>query len=109
MGKKQGTYPDKWLSGPDVINHKLYTDCQRARAQAWYRGEDWSISEQEYIDLWRRDDRYLRKGRTTGSLCMIRIDIEKAWSLANVEIIERNRHFRRTHTFKRLRRQADHV
>ena len=107
MGKKKGIYPQQWLSGPDLIDHKLYTDCQRARAQAWFRGEEWLITEQEYIDLWREDDHYLRKGRTTGSLCMVRLDIEKAWTLDNVMIIERTKHFRRAHEFKRLKGQAN--
>jgi hypothetical protein len=106
---KTGTYPNIWLSGPDPVDHKLYTDCQRARAQAWYRGEDWFITEQEYIDLWRQENRYLRKGRSTGSLCMIRLDIERAWTLDNVAIIERHKHFRRTHTFKQLKKAGQHV
>lgn len=95
MGRKQGIYPDTWLSGPDPVDHRLYTDCLRARAQANFRGEGWEISEQDYIDLWRRDDRYLRKGRTTGSLCLVRIDLEKSWHLDNVEIVERHKHFRK--------------
>jgi hypothetical protein len=106
---RSGEYPNCWLSGPDPIDHKLYTDCQRARAQAWYRGEDWFITEQEYIKLWREDDRYKRKGRTTGSLCMIRLDIERAWTLDNVDIIERHKHFRSTHIYKKLKRQMADV
>lgn len=96
MGRTKGKLaPDSWLSGPDPINHKLYTDCQRARAQAWYRGEGWEITEEEYIRLWREDDRYKLKGRSTGSYCLVRIDLEKAWTLDNVQIIERIKHYRR--------------
>jgi hypothetical protein len=95
MGKRSGIYPHTWISGPDPVDHKLFTDCQRARAQAWYRNEEWQITETEYIDLWRENNHYLRKGRTTGSLCLVRIDLEKAWCLDNVEIIERHKHFRR--------------
>ena len=95
MGRKKGIYPHTWLSGPDPIDHKLYTDCLRARAQANFRGEEWLLTEQEYIAIWRKDDNYKLKGRGTGSLCLIRIDLEKAWSVDNVEIKERIRHFRR--------------
>lgn len=95
MGRKKGIYPHTWLSGPDPIDHKLYNDCLRARAQAKFRGEDWLISEQDYILLWRINGNYKRKGRTTGSLCLVRIDIEKAWSLDNVQVVERVRHFRK--------------
>lgn len=95
MGRKSGIYPHTWISGPDPVDHKLYIDCQRARAQAWYRGEGWLITEQQYIDLWRENDRYLNKGRETGCLCMVRIDLEKPWRLDNIQIIERVKHFRR--------------
>lgn len=96
MGRQKGkTYPEAWYCGPDPIDHKLYYACQRARAQAWFRGEEWHITEREYIDIWRKDDRYKLKGRTTGSLCLVRIDIEKGWTLDNVEVLERYKHFRR--------------
>jgi hypothetical protein len=95
MGRKSGIYPHTWISGPDLVNHKLYTDCQRARAQAWFRGEEWHITEQEYIDLWRKDDQYKLKGCSTGCLCLVRIDLEKAWTLDNVQILERVKHFRK--------------
>lgn len=108
MGRKKGSIcPNEWKSGPDPIDHRLFNDCQRARAQAWYRGEEWFITEQEYIQLWRDSDNYKRKGRTTGSLCLIRIDIEKAWTLANVEIIERQRHFRRARQIQREKQNAN--
>lgn len=98
--RKNSLRPHCWLSGPDPIDHKLYTDCQRARAQAWYRGEEWSITEQEYIELWRTDDRYLRKGKTSGSICMTKRDHDLDWTIDNVEFVERSEHFRRTHFHK---------
>lgn len=107
MGRKKGTlYPKDWLSGPDPVDHRLYNDCLRARAQAWYRGEEWLLTEQEYIQLWRVNDNYLRKGRTTGSLCLIRIDIERAWHIDNVEVIERHRHFRRARQIQKEKHHA---
>ena len=96
----RGIRPHTWISGPDPIDHRLYTDCQRARAQAWYRGENWFITEQEYIDLWRTDDRYLRKGKTLNSLCMTKRDHDLDWTVDNVEFIERGEHFRQTHIHK---------
>lgn len=98
--RKSGQYPRTWKSGPDPIDHKLYTDCQRARAQAWYRGEQWFITEEEYIRLWRTDDRYLRKGQTADSICMTKIDHDKPWTVDNVQFMERREHFRQTHYHK---------
>lgn len=103
MGRKKGLYPNSWYSGPDPVDHKLYIDCQRARAQANFRGEGWSITEQEYIALWRENDSYKSKGRGTGCLCLVRIDLEKPWTLDNVVILERVKHFRKCGT-ERLER-----
>lgn len=94
MGRRTGVYPQIWLSGPDPVDHKLFTDCQRARAQAWYRGEEWHITEEEYIRLWREDDRYKQKGRTADCLCLSKIDYSLAWTLDNVHFITRREHFR---------------
>jgi hypothetical protein len=94
MGRKLGIYPHIWMSGPDHIDHKLYTDCQRARAQAWYRGEQWFITEKEYIEMWRKDDRYLMKGRHADAICMTKIDYDLPWTVDNVEFISRREHFR---------------
>lgn len=84
--------PDKWLSGPDPINNDLYIECQKRRAQAWFRGEEWLITEHEYIKLWREDDRYLRKGRHSANICMARKDHEAAWTLDNIQFITRREH-----------------
>lgn len=102
MGRKKGSItPEDWLSGPDPVDHKLYTDCQRARAQAWYRGEEWLITEQEYIELWRYQNQYQNKGRCRHNLCMVRIDPERAWHKDNVLIISRLQHFRTSNNLKK--------
>jgi hypothetical protein len=105
--------PEIWKSGPDEINHRLYTDCQRARAQARYRGEDWQITEQEYIDLWRQEDRYLNKGRTAASICMCRRDAELPWTTDNIDFVLRIDHLRSTNqqrfgtTYKKRKKHAE--
>lgn len=97
---KSGQYPHIWKSGADPIDHKLWIDCQRARAQAWFRGQDWFITEQEYVQLWREDDRYLRKGRTLSDLCLCRRDADLPWTLDNVEFKTREEHYKNTKHFR---------
>ena len=97
---RSGLRPHTWLIGPDPIDHKLYTDCQRARAQARFRGEEWTITEQEYIALWRKDNHYLRKGRTTTSICLTMSDPDLGWHMNNVELVSRQDHFRRCNQSK---------
>lgn len=93
MGTKLGkTYPHTWTSGPDPVRHKLYLACQRARAQAKYRNQEWHITEDEYCDLWIEDDRYMRKNRSSSGLSMTRIDKEKPWTVDNVEFMTRAEH-----------------
>jgi hypothetical protein len=102
MGRKKGIAPHTWLSGPDDVDHELYCQCQRGRAQARYRGEEWQITEAQYILLWRTDDRYLHKGRHNEDLCMTRIDPEKPWHIDNVKIITRLEHYKTCNQFKEL-------
>jgi len=66
---------------PDDIDTKLFMDCMRARAQAAYFGQEWTIGEQEYIAMWRHNDLYLHKGRHNHQYCLVRKDYEKGWHL----------------------------
>jgi hypothetical protein len=56
-------------------------------------GQEWTISEDEYIGLWRINDRYLNKGRGNNQFCLVRRDYEKGWHLDNVEILTRLEHY----------------
>jgi hypothetical protein len=85
---------------PDPIDHKLFMDCMRARAQAWYLGEEWLLTDEEYIQQWRQDDRYLHKGRHNDQLCMTRLNYELPWSMDNIQIITRAEHYRFCSTHK---------
>jgi len=65
----------------------------RARAQAWYMQQEWTIQEDEYIALWRTNDRYKNKGRRNDQFCLVRKDYEKGWHLDNVQIVTRLEHY----------------
>lgn len=78
---------------PDDIDTKLFMDCMRARAQAKYFDQEWTIGEQEYIAMWRTNDRYLNKGRGNDQFCLVRQDYEKGWHLDNVQIVTRLEHY----------------
>jgi hypothetical protein len=78
---------------PDPVDNKLFTDCMRARAQATYFGLEWTITEDEYIQMWRHKDLYKEKGRANHQYCLVRKDYEKGWHLDNVHIITRGDHY----------------
>jgi hypothetical protein len=92
------TYPHHWMSGAGEVEHRLYRDCQRCKAQAKFRKQEWNISILEYIALWMQDDRHLRKGRSADCLTMTRIDKTKPWSKDNVEFLTRREHMRSIYT-----------
>ena len=78
---------------PDPVDNKLFMDCMRARAQAWYFDQEWTITEDEYIEMWRTNDRYLNKGRRNDQYCLVRRDYNLGWHLDNVQIVTRLEHY----------------
>jgi len=78
---------------PDPVDNKLFMDCMRARAQAWYMQQEWTITEDDYIALWRTNDRYLKKGRSNDQFCLVRRDYDQGWHLNNVQIVTRLEHY----------------
>jgi len=65
----------------------------RARAQAYYMGQEWTISEDDYIAIWRTNDRYLNKGRSNDQYCLVRLVYDQDWHLDNVQIVTRLEHY----------------
>jgi hypothetical protein len=85
--------PHLWKSGPDPVDHQLHLECQRRRAQARFRGQTWLITEEEYIQLWREEHRWLNKGRSPENICMCIIDPNLPWTVDNVEFMLRRQHY----------------
>jgi len=73
----------------DPILHARHLGFQRARCQAKFRNEPWELTEEHWNMLWTRD-RWVRRGRSNGDLCLSLIDDEGGWSLNNVAIITRD-------------------
>jgi len=101
-----GPKPHRWICGPDPELHKMYDPHLKAKAQAMYRGEEWTLTFEEFAAMWGDDWKF--RGRDGEDLCMTRIDVEKAWSKDNCEIVTRQEANRRSGMRKRgtLRRQA---
>lgn len=78
---------------PDPVDHQLFVDCMRARAQAWYRNEVWNITEDDYIALWRTNNYYKHKGRHNDEYCLVRKNYDLPWQLSNVHVITRLEHY----------------
>lgn len=78
---------------PGEIPHEQYRCWIQHKNQANFRKEPYEITFEQYQELWT--GKWERKGRGTNDYCLTRIDSEGAWSLDNVEVLERVEHLRR--------------
>lgn len=84
---RRGPRPEMWVTGPDPQLHEQHTAFGRARAQANFRGETWNLSFPEWVAVWGTE--WHRRGRKRTDLMLCRIDIEGAWTLKNVRLMNR--------------------
>ena len=75
--------------------HIRYRPFLRARAQAHFLDQEWSLSFEEFCLLWTIDKWYCR-GRGPKDLVMVRKDREGPWDLQNCEIVTRREQLQRT-------------
>lgn len=88
---RTGPRPNVWICGPDPEVHKMYLPWLRMKAQCAFRKEEFTITFEQYYELWKDD--WDNRGRHPDNVCLTRIDIDGAWELGNVEVISRKEHF----------------
>jgi hypothetical protein len=97
--------PHTWKVQGEVP-HEQYRCWIQHKNQANFRGEDYELTFEQYQDLWKYN--WDMKGRSTHNYCLTRIDPEGAWTMDNVEVIDRIEHLRRQGLSRRgKRRTAD--
>jgi len=74
---------------PDDIKHAQHWAWLRKKAQATYRGEDWTLSIDEWFKIWDESGQWDNRGRHRHSSAMFMIDPEKGWHVWNVAIFDR--------------------
>lgn len=89
MENKKSNNPRGRPKNPNRVYVKLRSAWGRAKCQARYRGEEWTLTFEEFYELWTENDNHLYKGVHSEDLCMTRLDLDSAWELANVEIATR--------------------
>jgi len=85
--------PHTWLVGEDEYKHQMYLPWLKARSQAKFRQEEFTLTFEEYYSLW--NGKWEQRGRDTDELCMTRHDWTGAWALDNVYICTRKEHCQR--------------
>ena len=88
MGRVAGRPFMKGRKYQDPILHAKHWGFLRQRAQANFREEGWTMTIEEYFEIWR-DDLWAQRGRGVDQYCMVRVDVEKPWSLDNCIIVLR--------------------
>lgn len=82
--------PHTWRTGPDPLLHEMYHPWQMAKAQAKFRDEEFTLTFEEYAELWR--PHWHQRGRKINEYCMTRHDITKGWTRENAWVVERSIH-----------------
>ena len=72
-----------------------------SRTQARLRGHDWTIRQDDFIDMWGDDDKWQHRGTASGDLTFCRIDMSIGWHVDNVDIITRHEMLQREAEYKR--------
>ena len=88
--QSRGPRPQVWVSGPDPEEHAKYRAWIQMKNQAQWRGEAWTISFEEYKQLW--GEHWHNRGREKGCYCMTRQDWSLPWTVANTHIVTRQEH-----------------
>lgn len=89
-GRKLGTRPHQWKSGPDITAHASYRAWLQCRNQARFRSEPWDLTFDQWQAHWAGI--WHLRGRTRDALCITRRDGRGAWCDANVIIVTRSQH-----------------
>lgn len=84
-----------------VKQHRAYVV---ARCQAKHRGEEWYLSESEYVDAW--GDEWHNRGRQSHNMTLTRCDWDLPWSSDNIEVIPRREFWYRVHEVQAINREA---
>ena len=92
IGGPPGPKPNAWTYPGDrarSLKHRAYS---RARAQEHFRGQEWTITPEQWQDLIWPEHLWHRRGRQPEDLCMHRLDIDKPWAVGNVALMTRRAH-----------------
>lgn len=81
-------FPKNWKHATTMEEQERYYAYLKHRSQARYRGEEYSLTEQDWCELWPMD-LFERRGRRLESLCLMMIDPELGWRRENVKVTTR--------------------
>jgi hypothetical protein len=78
-----------YISDFDNARRKAFV---RSRSQAWFRGETWELTWEDYQVFWKTTSRWARRSRRIDGLVLTRRDWQGVWNRDNCCIITRKAH-----------------
>jgi hypothetical protein len=81
----------------DAIRHEQHWAWLRKKAQAKFRGESWTLTIEEWFEVWDKSDQWDNRGRHPNSSAVFMRDPELGWHLWNVEVCNRSQRLREIH------------
>lgn len=83
----KGLQPHLWKSGPDELAHEQYLAWCRSKAQAAFRGEEWTLTFKQFQNAWA--GHWNRRGRGVDDLLLVRKNWHSSWNYKNVMLVNR--------------------
>jgi hypothetical protein len=101
--RRGGVKPRKelWTGDALILRDRDYAFLKH-RAQAKFRCEDYSLTLEQWQELWPIDT-WLQRGRTPDSLCIIQLEAGGGWHWDNVVIAPRIEYLRRNREYRARR------
>jgi hypothetical protein len=84
---RSGPQPDSWITGPDPEVKEHRRRWSRAKAQARFWSQEWTILWEDYLDLLKTAP--AEWGRDADDLNLTRVDTRKGWHIWNVRLMRR--------------------
>ena len=79
--------PKDWLTGPDNAVHRHYYRFLRAKAQAKFWKQTWTLKWEDYLDIFK--SMIGKWGRKMKDMNLARIDTTQGWHIWNVQLMTR--------------------
>jgi hypothetical protein len=90
--------PSRWCY-PDPETRDQYYGWLKHRAQAKFRGEDYTLTKEEWFDYWK-DGAWAQRGRQPHNLSLVQIDPDLGWHKSNCEVVLRIEYLRRSREYR---------
>lgn len=85
---------ENWCSEERIIERDIYYGWLKHKAQAKHRGESYSLTHEEWAELWTTEN-WLRRGRGKEDLCLMQLSPRLGWHIGNVEVVTRQTYLER--------------